>query len=78
MAKLGLRVEYLEQWGNKFWLTTEERMHELTQKVESNLSAAIGSSIPGIELNANGAQNLTEEQKIQVFQIGKKLYPTFE
>ena len=30
-----LAVEYLTQWGNKFWLTTEERIHELTQRVET-------------------------------------------
>ena len=68
-----MAVDYLEQWGSKFWLTTEERMHELTQKIESNLSASIGSNLPGIELSANGAQNLTEEQKTQVIHIGKKV-----
>ena len=68
-----MAVDYLEQWGNKFWLTTEERMHELTQKIESNLSASIGSTLPGIDLSANGAQKLTEEQKTQVINIGKKV-----
>lgn len=68
-----MAIDYLEQWGNKFWLTTEERMHELTHKIESNLSASIGSSLPGIDLNAKGAQNLTEEQKSQVLHIGKKV-----
>lgn len=68
-----MAVEYLEQWGSKFWLTTEERMHELTQKIESNLSASIGSRLPGIDLSASGAKNLTEEQKTQVVHIGKKV-----
>jgi len=68
-----MAVDYLEQWGNKFWLTTEERMHELTQKIESSLSASIGSRLPGIDLSAKGAQKLSEEQKSQVIQIGKKV-----
>ncbi len=68
-----MAVDYLEQWGNKFWLTTEERMHELTKKIESNLAASIKSTLPGIDLSANGAKNLTEEQKTQVIHIGKKV-----
>jgi hypothetical protein len=68
-----MAVDYLEKWGNKFWLTTEERMHELTQKIESNLSASIGTSLPGVDLSMKGAHNLTEEQKTQVMHIGKKV-----
>ena len=33
-----IAVDYLENWGNKFWLTTEERIHEITSKIENNLS----------------------------------------
>ncbi|WP_339673940.1 hypothetical protein [uncultured Zhongshania sp.] len=68
-----MAVDYLEQWGNKFWLTTEERMQELTKKIESNLSASIKSTLPGIDLSAKGAKNLTAEQKTQVIHIGKKV-----
>ncbi|AKH19216.1 P-loop ATPase, Sll1717 family [Sedimenticola thiotaurini] len=68
-----MAVDYLEQWGNKFWLTTEQRMHELTQKIESNLSSSVGSEIPGIDLSVEGARNLSEEQKVQVIHIGKKV-----
>ena len=68
-----MAVDYLEKWGNKFWLTTEERMHELTQKIEQNLSASISGKLAGVSLSANGAQKLTEEQKKEVVQIGKKV-----
>ena len=68
-----MAVDYLEQWGSKFWLTTEERLHELTHKIESNLSGSISGKIPGLDLSAKGAQNLTEEQRTQVVQIGKKV-----
>ena len=68
-----MAVDYLERWGNKFWLTTEERMHELTNKVEQNLSASISGKFPSISLTAIGAQRLTEEQKKEVVQIGKKV-----
>lgn len=68
-----MAVDYLEQWGNKFWLTTEERLHELTKRIESNLSASIGGALPGVDLSAKGAQCLSEEQKIQVVNVGKKV-----
>lgn len=68
-----MAVEYLEQWGNKFWLTTEERMQELTQKIERNLSGSIGGELQGVELSVSGARGLSEEQRTQVVQIGKKV-----
>lgn len=68
-----MAVDYLEQWGNKFWLTTEERMHELTKKIESNLSASIGGALQGVELSTKGAKSLSEEQKTEVINIGKKV-----
>ena len=48
-------------------------MQELTKKIESNLSASIKSTLPGIDLSAKGAKNLTAEQKTQVIHIGKKV-----
>ena len=68
-----MAVDYLEQWGNKFWLTTEERMHELTQRIEQNLSASVGSALPGVNLTAKGAHMLSEEQRSEVIQIGKRV-----
>lgn len=65
-----LAVEYLEEWGNKFWLTSEQRVHELTERVESKLSAELGGRLPGVTLSAEGAQTLTEEQRKQVVEHG--------
>jgi len=65
-------VDYLENWGNKFWLTTEERMHELTDKVEYALKSGIESKIPGVKVSASGAASLSTEQKRQVVELGKK------
>lgn len=67
-----LALDYLEKWGNKFWLTAEERVHELTERVERNLSGSIGSEIAGVEFSAAGAQKLSTEQKKQVIERGQK------
>ncbi len=68
-----MAVEYLEQWGNKFWLTTDQRMQELTNKIEKSLSGSIGSELEGIDLTVRGAKNLSQEERLQVIQIGKKV-----
>lgn len=65
-------VDYLENWGNKFWLTTEERLKELTSKIEKNLEGAISGSLPGVELSINGAKRLTTEQRSEVVQRARK------
>lgn len=71
-------VEYLEQWGNKFWLTTEERMSELTARVERQLQGAIGASALGAEAIARGARNLTTEERTEVVQRGRSAVSTVQ
>jgi len=68
-------VDYLEKWGNKFWLTTEERIHELTEKIESKLSGSIGGELGGVELSADRARTLTTEQKKEVVERGRRRSP---
>jgi hypothetical protein len=64
-------VEYLEEWGNKFWLTTEQRMSELTTKVESKLTGALGTSGFLIDASLDAAKSLSEEQRAEVVRIGR-------
>jgi hypothetical protein len=63
-------VEYLQQWGNKFWLTTEQRVQELTERVESSLSGSIKGLLAGITFSADGAKKLTTEERKQVVEHG--------
>lgn len=65
-------VDYLEKWGNKFWLTTEERIKEITERVEANLSASVKSSMPGLEFGAQGAATLSAEQKKEIIEHGQR------
>lgn len=67
-----MAVDYLENWGNKFWLTTEQRVHELTEKIEKNLSGSVKGVVPGADFSVAGAKNLTTEQKSEVVQRGRK------
>lgn len=65
-------IEYLETWGNRFWLTTEERMQELTQKVESRLSGSIKGTAFAVDISGEGAKALSTEQRSEIVQRGKR------
>lgn len=65
-----LAIDYFQNWGNKFWLTTEERIKELTSRVEKSLSLGVNGNLIGVPINVEGAQKLTEEQRKEVTEHG--------
>ena len=65
-------VDYLEKWGNRFWLTTEERIHELTSRIENSLSASLGAGTDGLKLSAGGGKTLSAEEQSQAVERGKQ------
>lgn len=65
-------VDYLEKWGNKFWLTTEERMHELTERIEKSLAGTLNAGGKGLELSSAGARKLSTEEKYVIVERGKQ------
>lgn len=67
-----LAVDYLEKWGNKFWLTTEERMHELTDRIQNSLSAELSAGAFGASLDTKAAKDLTTEQRREIVERGKR------
>lgn len=64
-------IEYLTQWGDKFWLTSEERVHELVSKVEGSLNASLNGASLGVPISASGAKQLSTEERAIVEQRGR-------
>ncbi len=63
--------EYLNEYGTNFLVSTEERITDLTRKVETDLKASADLGLHGlINLGAEGARRLSEEQKYEVKQRG--------
>lgn len=65
-------VDYLEKWGSRFWLTTEDRMHELTSRIESTLSASVNAGVDVVKLSAGSARTLSSEERREIVERGKK------
>jgi hypothetical protein len=66
-------IKYLEHWGDKFWEETEHRVREITQKVEESLKSSLGGSIQPVELSAERAKVLSEEQRVDVVHRAQKV-----
>ena len=66
-------LKYIEEWGDKFWLDTETRIKEFTDKLEDSLTTSVGAGVQGIKFNASGKSLLSEEQKSEVVYYGKQV-----
>ncbi|PIF21769.1 P-loop ATPase, Sll1717 family [Candidatus Pantoea floridensis] len=59
-------INYFREWGDKFWLDTDEHLKEITQKLENETKANLGAKYSGLEVSLNGAQKLSDEQKVEI------------
>lgn len=66
-------LNYIEQWGDKFWLETETRIKEFTDKLEHSLQSSISGKIPSFNWPLDGKKQLTEEQISEVTHYGKQV-----
>lgn len=72
-SKKQLALQYFEEWGDKFWLDTESRIKEVTEKLEANLKAEVKKVLPGFNLSSALSTNLSDEQKTEFIHFGKKV-----
>jgi hypothetical protein len=63
-------IDYLKKWGKSYWLRTEYRVKEITQKVESDLGAELNSRlgipIANIGSTMNASEKLTLDQRAEL------------
>ena len=66
--------EYLNTWGTTFWETTEDRIKEITKKIETDLKASADISIHDfIKMGVEGSKHLSEEQRREITQRGQEV-----
>lgn len=66
-------LEYLSEWGTKFWEDTEVRVKEIVEKFEGELKAGVGIDKFGIEAGVDVTDKLSQEQKAEVIYHGQKV-----
>jgi hypothetical protein len=59
-------LEYFKEWGDKFWLDTDEHLQELTNKFTRDVKAKLGTKFSNVDISLDGAKSLSEEVKTQV------------
>jgi hypothetical protein len=58
-----LAVDYLTQWGTEFWEEAQNRIREIVEKFERELSAGIDLGSLGVPVNAQGSSKVSSEKK---------------
>lgn len=59
-------LDYMERWGDQFWKETDKRTIDTTERLEGELSGAIGSALPGVKMEALSSIKLSQEEKAKV------------
>ena len=58
--------KYFEEWGDKFWLETDEQLRELTERFQSKIEAAFKAQLPHVDISLDGAKNLEKEIRTEI------------
>jgi len=61
-------LEYFSEWGDRFWLDTDEQLKTITKKLESDTKTSIGAKYAGLSLTLDGAKKLSDEDRIEIKQ----------
>lgn len=61
-------LEYFGEWGDRFWLDTDEQLRIITNKLESDTKTSIGTKYAGVALSLEGARKLSDEDRIEIKQ----------
>jgi len=59
-------LSYFKEWGDKFWLETDEQLKQLTTKFTDDVRAKLGGKYKNIDISLEGAKSLNEEVKTEI------------
>lgn len=59
-------LEYFTDWGDRFWLETDEQLKELTTKFTKDTKAKLGPKFNYVDISLEGAKSLSEEVRSEV------------
>lgn len=59
-------LNYLKEWGDKFWNETEYRIKEFTTKLEQDISGKVDLGLLKQKISAAGGVKVSEEEKLEL------------
>lgn len=66
-------LDYFTEWGNKFWLDTDEHLRELTNKFTNDVKSAISAKFKGVEISTGWAKSLSKEERIEIRSLANRI-----
>jgi hypothetical protein len=71
-------LSYFTEWGDKFWLETDEQLRELTSKFTSDVKKKLGTKYQGVEISLEGAKSLSEEVKTEIRSLATQVVSSLQ
>lgn len=59
-------VTYLKNWEGKFWITMDQNIKELTEKVENEVKAEVGAEVEKFKLGGQYEKRLSSDKKSEI------------
>ena len=66
-------IEYLRAWEEKFWITMDQNIKEMTEKIESKISAEMGAEVHKFKTRGQYEKQLGVEKKSELVARSKKI-----
>lgn len=66
-------VNYLRAWEDKFWITIDQNIKEITEKVENKLSAEFGVEVEKFKLGGQYEKRLSADKKSELIVRSRKI-----
>lgn len=66
-------LAYFKEWGDKFWLETDQQLREVTEKLSRELKSGFGTELNDVRISLNGAKSLSEERKSEIVNRAKRV-----
>lgn len=66
-------IQYLRAWEGKFWITMDQNIRELTEKVEGRLHAELGGEIQKFRAGGQYEKRLSTEKKSELVARARKI-----
>ena len=66
-------LEYLRAWEGKLWITMDQNIKEITEKVDGQLKAELGTEIKKFKLGGQYEKRLSSEKKSELVARSRKI-----